>query len=410
MLLSTISNATVDSDYSNSVFSTELVDKGTKAMGFTTQDIISGKTISFSNLKGKVILIDFFATWCGPCKSAMPYLRNINDYYQGNNNFQLVSIDVWEDVSDQTLKDFASQYDMNWYIFRDTFGLDGYYDVNAIPSLFILNQHQYVYFAEEGFGGEEKLKGIINDLLAYEDTEDPELNDFSCNLDTISVADNKFSVSMDISDNKELRYLKYKLTIGDYIEIEEYLTPDEGTHTFDFDIDSLVIWSAVQNGTTTATVDATVSDFTDNSVTEQLILNIIEIPDNEDPIISDISASEQLTTTVGYDVTINATITDDTAIKSAKAEIWINDQLNASGTMEYIGEDIFSVKLKKVKVELKQKITIKIIAEDLEGNIITTTKSHKVTGDADLGLLTSISIFVLSMLIVSPIMRKKKRQ
>lgn len=69
---------------------TTITKVGDKAPVFTCKTI-DGKTIDISKLQGKIIMINFFATWCGPCLQELPVLqKNIWDKYMGNDNFQLI--------------------------------------------------------------------------------------------------------------------------------------------------------------------------------------------------------------------------------------------------------------------------------------------------------------------------------
>jgi len=63
---------------------------GDRAPAFTCRTI-DGKTIDISKLQGKIVMINFFATWCGPCLQELPVLqKNIWDKYKTNDNFQLI--------------------------------------------------------------------------------------------------------------------------------------------------------------------------------------------------------------------------------------------------------------------------------------------------------------------------------
>jgi len=63
---------------------------GDRAPAFTCRTI-DGKTIDISKLQGKIVMINFFATWCGPCLQELPVLQNnIWDKYKTNDNFQLI--------------------------------------------------------------------------------------------------------------------------------------------------------------------------------------------------------------------------------------------------------------------------------------------------------------------------------
>ncbi|MHA1532463.1 MAG: TlpA family protein disulfide reductase, partial [Candidatus Heimdallarchaeota archaeon] len=76
------------------VITPEVLHNGAPVMDWNLEEIMSDTNYTFSSLAGKVVVMDFFATWCGPCIAAMPLLRDINDHYAGNSNFVMMSIDL----------------------------------------------------------------------------------------------------------------------------------------------------------------------------------------------------------------------------------------------------------------------------------------------------------------------------
>ncbi|QIL40515.1 TlpA family protein disulfide reductase [Pedobacter sp. HDW13] len=66
---------------------------GKSAADFILPDA-SGKMVSMKDFKGKVVLIDVWATWCGPCKAQIPFLKEVEEHYKGNNNVVFVGISL----------------------------------------------------------------------------------------------------------------------------------------------------------------------------------------------------------------------------------------------------------------------------------------------------------------------------
>ena len=129
------------------------------AFQFQTLD---GKTISTENMAGKVVLIDFWATWCGPCKNALPHLKEIATKFQGQ---PLVVVSISVDQDENTWKYFITHNGMVWNQYRDG-GFDGpiasRFNVKAIPTTITIDGDGFVQDRQVGDGDlEKKLKELI---------------------------------------------------------------------------------------------------------------------------------------------------------------------------------------------------------------------------------------------------------
>ena len=131
---------------------------------FTTTD---GKTIKFSDYKGKVILVNFFATWCGPCLKEMPYLqKDMWDKLKNNPNFIMISFG--RDHSQEEVTKFIEKKKFTWPIYADK-GKSIYnlFATKYIPRNYLVDQNGTIVYASTGFTMEEFeiLKSKINSLL-----------------------------------------------------------------------------------------------------------------------------------------------------------------------------------------------------------------------------------------------------
>jgi thiol-disulfide isomerase/thioredoxin len=123
---------------------------------------LDGKTISMQSLTGKVVLIDFWATWCGPCKQALPHLKEIAQTFEGQ---PLVVISISLDADEPSWKNFVAHNGMTWAQYRDG-GFDGpiatSFAVKAIPTTFTIDADGFLQDQQVGDGNiEEKLKKLI---------------------------------------------------------------------------------------------------------------------------------------------------------------------------------------------------------------------------------------------------------
>jgi peroxiredoxin len=126
----------------------------------TTSD---GQKVSLDDLKGKVVLIDFWATWCGACREALPHMKELARKFQGQ---PLVVLSVSLDDDEKKWKEFVTRYEMTWPQYRDG-GFKGpvarLFDVKAIPQTFTIDadgvlQDQHV--------GDVAIEGKIKKLIA----------------------------------------------------------------------------------------------------------------------------------------------------------------------------------------------------------------------------------------------------
>jgi thiol-disulfide isomerase/thioredoxin len=117
-----------------------------------------GKTITPDDWKGKVVFIDFWATWCGPCIRSFPGLQKLYDKYKSNPDVIFAVVNVWERVEDRfaSVKTFLSK---NPYTFPILFDLKDEmvkgYGVTGIPSKFILDKNGIGRFMEVGLAEEQ---------------------------------------------------------------------------------------------------------------------------------------------------------------------------------------------------------------------------------------------------------------
>jgi peroxiredoxin len=129
------------------------------AFAVTTVD---GQRVSLDDLKGKVVLLDFWATWCGPCRQALPHMRSLAKTFQGQ---PLVILSVSLDADEQKWKDFITQNEMTWLHYRDggfTGPVSRMFGVQAIPHTFTIDAEGVLQDEQIGDASiEGKLKKLV---------------------------------------------------------------------------------------------------------------------------------------------------------------------------------------------------------------------------------------------------------
>jgi len=134
------------------------------APDFSLTDL-DGNTFSLSDFMGKVVIIDFMATWCGPCRQQMSHYKVVWETYF--DKIVLMSIDVDPRESENMLRAFAQQFTYaTWIWARDTANLAEAYKVTAIPKTVIIDQDGYVTFTHVGVVDASVLIQEIDQLIA----------------------------------------------------------------------------------------------------------------------------------------------------------------------------------------------------------------------------------------------------
>jgi len=122
---------------------------------------LDGKPLKISDWRGKVVIVDYWATWCGPCKQSFPSLQKLYERYKSNTNVVFAVVNVWERVEDRTktVKDFLStnkNLTFPMFIDKDD-SVVAKYGVTGIPTKFYIGKDGRIQFKEVGFTPEEQF-------------------------------------------------------------------------------------------------------------------------------------------------------------------------------------------------------------------------------------------------------------
>ena len=129
------------------------------APDFQTQNL-AGETFRLSDQKGKVVVLDFWATWCGPCVREMPMLQAYQDKYP---SMLMLGVDEKEDAT--KVKQFIDKSEINYPILLDPDGkVSSLFQVMMLPTTYFIDDQGVVRFRHLGSLDEEQLKFYLGSL------------------------------------------------------------------------------------------------------------------------------------------------------------------------------------------------------------------------------------------------------
>jgi thiol-disulfide isomerase/thioredoxin len=135
---------------------------------------VDGHQVSMDDLQGKVVLLDFWATWCAPCREALPHIQKVAKKFQGE---PLVILSVSLDSDEQKWKEFIVKNEMTWPQYRDgsfTGQISRMFGVNAIPHTFTIDADGVLQDEHIGDASiEGKLKKLIAHARELQSTDNP---------------------------------------------------------------------------------------------------------------------------------------------------------------------------------------------------------------------------------------------
>ena len=141
---------------------------------FTLNDI-EGRTVSLASLKGKIVILDFWATWCGPCKKSFPAMQMAINKYRRDTSVVFLFIDTWEHI-DNPQPDVSAFIRDNKYSFQVLLDLKDpatkinkvvdSYKIKGIPTKFVINKNGDIVYRLTGFSGsDEKAVAEISAMI-----------------------------------------------------------------------------------------------------------------------------------------------------------------------------------------------------------------------------------------------------
>lgn len=141
------------------------IEPGAKVPNFSLSSL-NGEKVSFESLRGKVVYLDFWATWCGPCRKSLPWMDGIQKKYAGSG---LVILAINEDTTSAAPQKVIDDLKPSFKALFDNKGeVAGVFSPPTMPSSFLIDREGVVRMVHAGFkeSEEDQLEAEISKLVS----------------------------------------------------------------------------------------------------------------------------------------------------------------------------------------------------------------------------------------------------
>lgn len=146
---------------------------GKIAPGFTLSDL-NGNKVSLSSYKGRPLVVDFWATWCGPCKVEIPWFEKLHDQYAGQ-GLEIIGVSADDLDKDDPAKlftekrdiaDFVAKMHMNYPILIDAESIENSYGgLDALPTTFFIDRNGKIVASTVGLAPRDEIEADIKKAI-----------------------------------------------------------------------------------------------------------------------------------------------------------------------------------------------------------------------------------------------------
>ncbi len=135
------------------------------APSFGGASLVDGRTINLSDFRGKLVYLDFWASWCPPCRECLPIYDELRRQV-GSTNFEVIAVNI-DDPSEDGRK-FLREHPVSYPTIADPQGrIARQFNIKAMPTSFLIDHRGNIILTKSGFqpGDEAALKARVVDML-----------------------------------------------------------------------------------------------------------------------------------------------------------------------------------------------------------------------------------------------------
>lgn len=132
--------------------------------------LLAGGSFDLEQQRGKIIVLDFWATWCPPCKATLPALSKVYQEYKDDPNVQIITVNS-ENISSKKLKKFLKVNSLIFPVIKDPRQrINNLYNIQALPTMVVINGEGLVKYTKIGTSTRHtptiiaQIKEIINSM------------------------------------------------------------------------------------------------------------------------------------------------------------------------------------------------------------------------------------------------------
>ena len=122
----------------------------------------SDTLITLSSFRGKIVMVNFWASWCGPCKAEMPAVQQVSAKYAGD----LIVLGVNDEDTLGTIRDFAQQFELTFPLLLDSTGdVSVQYKIRAYPTTFFVDREGVIFHIAVGSMEQSTIEEVLKEKL-----------------------------------------------------------------------------------------------------------------------------------------------------------------------------------------------------------------------------------------------------